>query len=118
MNKILVIDSNADLLWNLKNILTKNQYEVSIATTAKDGIDIFYLYKPDLLILDINMDRRGGFEVYKKIREKEVYNNIPVILFATILDAVDNIIENKGDHILKKTFEFSKILLLITKAFC
>ena len=67
--KILIIDDKEDILTFLSSILKSEGYEVIAAADGIEGINRFQREKPDLVITDIKMPRKGGLEVLKEIKE-------------------------------------------------
>ncbi len=93
MKKILIIDDDSQNRFLLKLVLEKENYKVIEAKTGKEGIEAVEK-KPDLILLDIMMPDISGFEVYRRIKDK----NIPVV-FLTALGKGD--FQEDVDYILK-----------------
>ena len=68
--KILAIDDQKLVLIPLENRLKALGYEVMTETSAIAGIELFNSFKPDLVIVDINMPVTSGIEVVRYIREE------------------------------------------------
>lgn len=54
--------------------------------TAENGLRLFELlleYTPDVIFLDINMPKMGGWETLRRLKGSSEYNNIPVIMYST-----------------------------------
>ena len=66
--KVLAIDDQQLVLLPLQKRLVDLGYEVKIETDGKNGIELFNSFKPDLVIVDINMPGISGLEVVKYIR--------------------------------------------------
>lgn len=89
-NIVLIIDDDEDD----RIMFTEALREVNPAFTCKqayDGIDALeHLEKtillPDMIFLDINMPRLGGFECLQKIKESSRLKNIPVAIYSTAKD--------------------------------
>ena len=70
--KILVIDDEQSLLEVLEIVLGRSGYEVRTAATEEAGYAAFREFKPDLVLLDINLGGElDGLEVCKRIRARE-----------------------------------------------
>lgn len=76
--KILLVDDEPDIVEFLQYNLVQEGFDV---ITAFDGIDAIskISQKPDLIILDIMMPRMDGYEAFKKIRETQGFENLPII---------------------------------------
>lgn len=88
--KILLVDNENDIVEFLQYNLEKEGFEV---IPAFDGVEALenIKKKPDLVILDIMMPRLDGFEVYKKIRENNLYKDIPIIFLTAKSGEIDEI---------------------------
>jgi len=85
---ILVVDDAADNLLLLSQLF-KDEYRVRIANTGEKALDICQSHDPpDLMLLDIMMPGKDGFEVARRMREHPTSENIPVI-FVTAMTAKD-----------------------------
>lgn len=75
--RILVVDDAAFMRMMIKNILTKNGYEiVGEAENGQTAIELYKKLKPDLVTMDITMPEMNGIEGVKKIREFDPNANI------------------------------------------
>jgi len=70
MAKILVLDDEPAILIMIKKMLEKADYEVSVASNGKEGMRLFEMEKPDLLITDIIMPEKEGLETIFELRKK------------------------------------------------
>jgi two-component system response regulator VicR len=110
--KILVVDDEPDILEIMKFKLVKEGYEV---VTACDGEDALLKVKeanPDVILLDLMMPKRNGFEVLKEIREKFSDKWRPVIIVSANadLEATKKCYSLQADHYLTKPCGFEHIL--------
>jgi DNA-binding response OmpR family regulator len=80
--KILVVDDEPDITFTLHAILQKSGFEVS---SFNDPLLALQSFKPryyDLVILDIKMPGMNGFELYKKLKEKD--NHVKVCFLTAV----------------------------------
>ncbi|MEP7106708.1 MAG: response regulator [Ferruginibacter sp.] len=70
MKRILIVDDEVDLCLLFKQFLTKRNYEVHIAHTLSDGLNILNAIKPDTLMLDNNLPDGMGWDLALWIHEK------------------------------------------------
>ncbi|NER12764.1 response regulator [Leptobacterium flavescens] len=94
MKKILAIDDQELILMSLEFRLTELGYDVKSANNAKEGIELFNSYEPDLVIVDINMPDMPGTEVVKYIRTIK-NSSTPVMILSGNTDK--DIIANSFD---------------------
>ena len=79
--RVLAIDDQKLVLIPLENRLKQLGYTVKTETTAIKGIESFISFKPDLVIVDINMPQTSGLEVVKYIRGK-CNSNTPIMVLS------------------------------------
>lgn len=87
--KILIIEDEMDILENVKILLESENYEVFTATNADEGIKKIKLSLPDLIICDIVMQGKDGYEVLKEIHENETTNLVPFIFLTAKVERKD-----------------------------
>ncbi len=66
--KILAIDDQQLILLSIQKKLTESGFDVCISETGDKGIVLYEQFKPDLVIVDINMPGMSGLDVVKHIR--------------------------------------------------
>ncbi|AUC23638.1 transcriptional regulator [Polaribacter sejongensis] len=79
--RILAIDDQKLVLIPLESRLKEMGYEVLTETDALKGIELYNSFKPDLVIVDINMPTISGLEVVKHIREVKK-SNTPIMILS------------------------------------
>lgn len=116
-NRILVVDDAAFMRMMVKDILTKNGYEViGEASDGRQAIEKYQELKPDLVTLDITMPEVDGIEALKKIRD--VDPNARVIMCsamgqqAMVIDAIQ---AGARDFIVKP-FQADRVIEAVKKA--
>ena len=60
-------------------------FEVEIAGNGDEALGILKSYKPDVILLDIIMPKKDGFEVLKELQKNNELKKIPVLVFSTLL---------------------------------
>ena len=86
MEKILIVDDSAVQATQLKRIL-QDEYDVTIAQTAEDGLRLTSDENFSLILLDVVMPGMDGFTLLKKLQEEIITQNVPVILITSLTDA-------------------------------
>ena len=119
---LLVEDNPADARWTFevfKDLDIKNEFFV-----VKDGIEaLHYLrhhagYKkvpcPDIILLDLNLPRMGGFEVLKEIKSDEDLKFTPVVLLISSNYHPDiKKAKNYANYCVKKPVDFDHVLKIL-----
>ncbi len=80
--KILIVEDEELIYELLQRKLTQEGYEVSVAKDGVEGLEKMREVKPDLILLDIIMPKKGGFEVMEEIQKDETLKDIPVIVIS------------------------------------
>ena len=83
-NKILIIEDDKFLLKLYTNKLKSNGFEVSGSLTGEEGMNKISAEKPDLIILDLILPRKSGFEVLSELKINPKTKNIPVIILTNL----------------------------------
>lgn len=113
MKKILIVDDDEDLLINMKSFFKRNGYDVVVSKSCEEGMNIFYSFRPDLVLLDINVGNEDGREVCKKIKSHAEYQDIPVLLISANHEALKVYLDYGASERLEKPFEVKGLLSLI-----
>lgn len=90
---ILIADDEPDILEIINYNLLAEGYHVITAKNGNDAVELAKLHKPDLIILDVMMPGKTGFEVCKILRTLPTFQNA-IIIFLTALN--DDSAEIKG----------------------
>ena len=106
--KILVIDDDVTVCETLKNYFEKEGYEVKTVNDGVLGVDSFKLYNPDIVLLDIILSKKDGWQVCREIRE---VSNQPIIIISTKNDTFDKVLglELGADDYVVKPFDIKEL---------
>lgn len=80
MPRILIVDDEEDFVHLIDMVLTKEKYDVVIASTGEEALAELEKEAPDLVVLDLNLPGIDGFQVCKKIREKYSFTDVPILM--------------------------------------
>jgi CheY-like chemotaxis protein len=98
---VLVVDDYNNTRRFLTVALEENGYEVVTAQDGDDGYRKVEEAIPDLILLDVMMPKKTGFSLFKQLRRKEEYKDIPVIM----LTGVAGVLEEEDAQAEGDTFE-------------
>ncbi len=87
--KILVVDDEANLTRSMAFILRKEGYDVEIASNGEEAILKAQNSRPDLMLLDVMMPKKNGYEVCQEIREDPKLRDMHIIMLTAKGQAVD-----------------------------
>lgn len=78
--KILAVDDEPNILMSIEFILEMEGYEVHTARDGEEALEVAGSVRPDLILLDVNMPRKDGYEVCRILREREDMSGTKVIM--------------------------------------
>jgi two-component system alkaline phosphatase synthesis response regulator PhoP len=110
--KILVVDDEPDLVELVKDVLERNDYSVISASNADLAIRKVRQYKPDLIILDLNLPGIGGIEVCRILKRDKKTSSIPIIMLTVKSSETDKIagLEAGADDYVSKPFSTGELV--------
>ena len=89
MNTALVIEDCLTEQQAIANYLTRTGFKVLIAGSGEEAIEKINSCKPDIVILDIILPGRSGFELCRQFKTNSQTNKIPVVLCSTKITDLD-----------------------------
>lgn len=101
--KVLAVDDNSISLATIEQEL-KDEYEVIPLNSGVRALQYLKKEKPDLILLDIQMELKNGIETLKEIRDMEKCKDIPVIMLTSMRDkemVIDSIKLGVEDYVIK-----------------
>lgn len=78
-NKIMIIDDDKKFLDQFNDILTLSGYDVVIVSDALAVLDVATRAKPDVILLDLKMPKKSGFQIAEELRNFSELNNVPIV---------------------------------------
>jgi two-component system OmpR family response regulator len=117
MKQILLIDDDEKLGQLLTQYLERYDMTVTAAHTPSKGFEHLKRHKPDLLILDVMLPEKDGFEICREIRAKSsIYGQLPILMLSAHGEVTDRIVglELGADDYLPKPFEPRELVARIT----
>jgi signal transduction histidine kinase/DNA-binding response OmpR family regulator len=111
---VLLIEDHVDVRNYIQEILGKH-YRVLIAEDGEKGVSIAYESIPDLIISDVMMPKKDGFEVCRELKQDEKTSHIPIILLTAKSESEDKIegLETQADDYVTKPFVPKELLARI-----
>jgi len=81
--KILVVDDSKTALFMVTTILKREPYDLITAHDGQQAVETAVAERPDLILMDVVMPRKTGFEACRELKQREDTKSIPVILVTT-----------------------------------
>lgn len=106
--KLLIIDDEPTILETVEMRMRKEGYTTFTADSAEEGMRLYRRAKPDLVVLDIMLPNRSGFDFLRAIRQE---NATPVIMLSARAEDNDRIrgLELGADDYVTKPFNLSEL---------
>lgn len=114
--KILIADDDTNTCDLLKICLENEDYEVVIANNGVKAVSAFKIYEPDMVLLDIVMPGKDGWQVCREIREM---SSKPIILLTAKNEVFDKVLglELGADDFITKPFDLKEVVARIKAVF-
>ncbi len=112
MTKVLVIDDDNNICELLRMYLEKEGYEVRTANNGQEGINTFRMYEPDMVLLDIMMPVKDGWQTCREIRE---HSSKPIIMITAKGETIDKVLglELGADDFIVKPLDMKEVFARI-----
>lgn len=81
-HKVLIADDEPNIVISLEFLMQQSGYEVGIARDGEEALAQMAAFQPDLVLLDIMLPLRSGFEVCQKIRENKAWDRVRVVMLS------------------------------------
>jgi CheY-like chemotaxis protein/KaiC/GvpD/RAD55 family RecA-like ATPase len=94
--KILLADDEQNIRLLGEKLLTEAGYEVVLAVNGAEAIEKAIAEKPDLVITDISMPKKSGFEVCKTLRTDPVLSHVPILILSALGDEFNKLTGFEG----------------------
>jgi twitching motility two-component system response regulator PilH len=117
MAKILIAEDSPTDIQYLKTVLADTGHNLSIATDGEEAERMIKNEPFDLVILDVIMPKKNGFQICREIKKDEKLKNIPVIMLTSKIQESDRLWGEKqgADEYLRKPCEPIDLLLAIKR---
>jgi len=86
MPKIMVVDDDEDFTNLYKKTLDSAGFDTVVVNQSSVAIEMAYLVKPDIFLIDLMMPEIDGFQLCRMIREDPVTNRIPIVIVTALTD--------------------------------
>jgi len=78
--RVLIVDDEPNIVTSLEFLMRGDDYEVLVARNGEEALQLAESFRPDIVVLDVMMPQRSGFEVCQKIRENPVLGDVKIVM--------------------------------------
>lgn len=109
MKKVLVVDDDPNIVEVLRLYFDKDGFAVISCLTGERAFDTFLVSQPDIVILDLMLPGRDGYDICREIRK---VSDTPIIMLTARTDTLDKVVglELGADDYVQKPFEPKELL--------
>ncbi len=113
MKKLLLIEDEEILSSLVKEYLTGNSFEVTVAADGRKGLELFRTLHPDIVVSDVSLPYMDGYTIAREIRKENT--GVPIIFLTSKSDTEDVIygFESGGNDYIKKPFSMEELRVRI-----
>ncbi len=120
MYKILIVDDEKNMRWAIKRAFKNQPYDFLEAADGEEGIRVFEKEQPDLVLMDLKMQKMDGLTALEKMKtlEKDMEKDIPVVMITahgSAESAVEAMKHGALDYI-SKPFDVEELRIILQKA--
>lgn len=114
--RILIVEDEASLAEGLSDLLAGEGYDTSVAADGRRALELYRREKPDLLLLDVMIPEKSGYEVCREIRRTDA--RVPILMLTAKGEEVDKIagLELGADDYIVKPFGVGELLARVRAA--
>ena len=117
---VLVVDDEPDACDFLTTVLEDNGYATVVAKDGNEAVAILEQSPPDLVTLDITMPEKSGVAVYRRLKEDEALENIPVIIVTGVSGEFEKFISTRRqvpppEGYLSKPVDHGQLLKMVSE---
>ena len=81
-HKILIVDDEPNIVLSLEFLMEQSGYAVAIARDGEQALQEMDKFQPDLILLDVMIPIRSGYEVCQKIRENSAWDKVKIVMIS------------------------------------
>jgi DNA-binding response OmpR family regulator len=113
---ILVVDDDPEIVSMLTTRLGKRGYKVSTASDGKSALELAKREKPDVVLLDVMMPGKSGWEVARALKQDPMTKEIKIVMVTAIGEKTNEMTSSiyGADAHIDKPFEFERLEKIIT----
>lgn len=114
-SRVLVVDDEPSIEKTLRAILRRNGYQVQTASSGEEALDLYLVWRPDVVLLDLGLPDMDGLEVLRELRKM---GSTPVVVLSVRGKERDKVaaLDLGADDYLTKPFGIDELLARVRVA--
>jgi DNA-binding response OmpR family regulator len=115
-DKILFVEDEPSLQKAISELLTQEGFKIFTATDGEEGLEMAKKEKPNLILLDLILPKKDGFEVLKELKADAELKDIPVIVLTNLegMGDVEKALElGATTYLVKANYELEDVVTKI-----
>lgn len=80
--KVLIVDDEPNIVTALEFLLKRSGYDVRLAANGAEALEQVEAYRPDVVLMDVMMPIKSGFEVCQRMRERPELAQIKIVMLS------------------------------------
>ena len=112
-SRVLIADDEPNIVAALEFLLQRSGYEVSIARNGDEALKLIEQNPPDLVLLDVMMPLRSGYEVCQVVRSREDWKKIKIVILTAKGNEADKGLALGADLYVTKPFSTQDLVARI-----
>lgn len=110
--KVLIVDDNIAIQEIVSEILSAENYETLAVGNAKDALDYVRSFRPELVLLDINLPDMDGWSILRRLKDDGLTGNLKVIMFTADMDIGSDIfgLQDVVSGYIRKPFKGAELI--------
>jgi len=94
---VIVIDDDKNAVKFLTTVLNENGYETLAAYDGREGLEKIESNEVDLIVLDVMMPKKTGFVLFRQLKKRDEYKDIPILMLTAIAASLMELDAEKED---------------------
>jgi len=78
--RVLIVDDEPNIVTSLAFLMRESNYDVRIASNGEEALLLVETFRPNLLLLDVMLPQRSGFDVCREIRDKPSFAEVKIVM--------------------------------------
>ena len=117
--KVLIVDDEPNIVTALEFLFRRSGYDVRLANNGAEALEQVDSYRPDVVLLDVMMPVKSGYEVCQKLRERSDLAQVKIVMLSAKGSEAE---VNKGlslgaDLYITKPFSTQELVVAIDRLF-